>query len=154
MTIGLSISVRWAKNDDGDDVVQLGVSTRWQRLFYLLVGGLAVVSIALASLRNAESKRQTEQLAAITRSHQQIVSKQTVCNQDLIRAINANAAIAAADRANLDDLLGSVGEVVLHGNGDREARAAALRAAFTRYDQQREANAAAREPYPPPDCGQ
>lgn len=152
--IGFCVNVRWVKNDAGDDAVRIGLSSRWQKSFFASIGVMSVLSVALVAASNNADERQTEQLASITRQQQQQVARQTYCNKELIRVIGENAAVAAADRANLDQLLADIGAQVLTPLPDRDHRQAAVQDAFRRYNDQRALNAAQRQPYPPPDCGE
>lgn len=151
LAIGLALSVRWARNEDGQPVVRVTLSSRWQRAFYIAIGVMAVFSVALASVRNYQDTDQTRQLAAITRTQQQQVARQTFCNRELIRVINENSTVTASDRDNVDGLLAAVGDLVLNPGADSTGK---LRDAFRVYTETKAANAAARQPYPPPDCGE
>ncbi len=152
--LGFCVQVRWVKNDQGDDAVRVTLSNRWQRMFYLAIGVMSVLSVGLVAASNQADERQTEQLADITRQQQQQVARQTFCNRELIRVIGENAGVSAADRTNLDQLMADIGAQVLNPLPTREERQAALQAAFRRYNDQRATNAAQRQPYPPPDCGE
>lgn len=152
--IGFALQVRWVKRDDGHDAVRIGLSSRWQRMFFFAVGVMAVFSVALASVRNEHDSEQTQQLAAITREQTQQVARQTFCNRELIRVINDNAAVTTSDRANFDEWMSTLSGLVLNPNPDRAAATATLQAAFRKYEDTKAANAAARQPYPPPDCGE
>lgn len=152
--IGAALSVWWTKNEDGADVIRIRLSSRWQRMFYLVLGVMSVLSVGLVAASNEADEQQTQQLADITRAQQQQVARQTFCNRELIRVIGENASVSAADRANLDQLMADIGELVLNPAPNREDRQTAAQDAFRRYNDQRATNAAARQPYPPPDCGE
>lgn len=152
--IGFALSVRWMKNDNGDDVVRVSLSSRWQRMFFLVVGVMSVLSVGLGAVSNEGDEQQTQQLAEVIRRQQQQVARQTFCNRELIRVINENGAVASSDRANLDELMATIGQQVLNPNPNQAAARATFVEAFRRYTEVKAANSAARQPYPPPDCGE
>lgn len=153
LVAGLALSVWWERTDNGDKVLRVRLSDRWQRMFFAAVGVMAVFSVALTAVKNNEDQRQTETLAEIIQLQQQQVARQAWCNQQLIDVIADNAEVAKADRANTDGLLNAIGEQVLNPDPDRERRVVLLQNAYRLYYDTKAANQAARQPYPAPDCG-
>lgn len=154
LTVGLAMSVWWDRGDDGHRILRVRLSNRWQQMFFGAVGVMAVFSVALTAVKTEDDQRQTQDLADITTLQAQIVARQTFCNRELIRVIGENSAVAAADRINLDQLMSAIGAQVLNPDPDPAVRANLFRAAFRRYTDNKAANEAARQPYPPPNCGE
>lgn len=153
MAAGLALRVWWGRDSAGKPRVNVALAPGWQRAFFAIVGVLAVGSVMLTARTNATEREQTDRLAEITQSQQQTVARQTYCNRELIRVINVNTDLNSENARLLDELLAAVGEQVSATDTDRASRQAAVAAAFERYTTQKAANAAARQPYPPPDCG-
>lgn len=153
LAAGLALRVWWGRDAAGKPRVNVALAPGWQRAFFAIVGVLAVGSVMLTARTNNSEREQTEQLAAITQSQQQIVARQTYCNRELVRVINVNTDLNAENSRLLDELLAAVGEQVAATDVDRGTRQQALADAFDRYTTQKAENAAQRQPYPPPDCG-
>lgn len=151
--LGLAVNVWWDRDEKDQPRVRVALSSRWQRAFVLFVVVCSLFSVAITANSNKTRREQTEQLADITTAQQQTVAAQTYCNREIVRVLNANSEIAAADRDNLRRLLAVVSQLVLNPPADRTERQTLLQTAFQEYTDTEAANAAARQPYPPPDCG-
>jgi len=147
LLIGLCINAVRVRDNDGRRAWRVWVDPRWPRFFFIGVGVLAVLSVGGTAVNNADNQR-------ITQAQQQQVARQTFCNRELVRVINANAEVATADRANLDALLAAVGAQVLNPLPNPTERADIFREAFRKYNDTKRRNAEQRQPYPPPNCGE
>lgn len=150
--IGLPLDVNWTRKD-GEPAVRVTLSSRWQRMFFIAVSSLAVLTTVITAMNASAQQRQTESLAAVTEAQQQAVARQSWCNAQIIGAITGNATIAAADRDNVAALLDAIANQILNPTPDPAARRAAIAEAFRHYQDRQAANQASRKPYPPPDCG-
>lgn len=150
LAAGLALRVWWGRDAAGKPRVNVALVNNWQRAFFAVVSVLALGSVVLTARTNDAEREQTERLHEITTQQQQTVARQTYCNRELIRVININTDINTENAQLLDELLAAVGEQVTSGARDREAVAKA----FDRYMTAKAKNAADRQPYPPPDCGE
>lgn len=147
LLLGLSINAARVRDDQGRRSWRVWVDPGWPRWFFIAVGVLAVFSVAGTAINNTENQR-------IIENQRQQVARQTFCNRELVRVIDANAEVSRSDRANLRELLATVGGQILNPSPERSERSEIFREAFRKYYETEARNAAARQPYPPPNCGE